>query len=414
MKIVLAFFERFINMSGGIEKVCCNLANTMTERGHDVSIIYCYGKSGKPFYPLNPMVKMYNLMAVNPEKWKNLSLGKCVSGMDKMVREGLRLFSKNSARNWNESCKGKMIQQEGKEIIDAIRPDIIVSFRYETSNYLLHYMHVQAPVITMFHASADFILPDMPTSELRSISESSRAQVLLKKDVSVVKNYCPSARVVWIPNAVPQYEEKADLKSIKKTYTIIDAARLDKAQKRQYLLIEAFAKIANEYPNWNVELWGGGNDPDDPYVEELQKQIDKYHLKGRVFLKGESTHIIDQYTKSDIFCFPSAYEGFPLAMTEAMSAGLPVIGFKSCTAVAELIENGKTGVLVEDGVEALAQGLKLLMSNQKKRERIGAEARDAMKSFAPEIIWDRWEKLFREVIDQEGTKTAVEKRDTES
>lgn len=51
MKIVLAFFERFINMSGGIEKVCCNLANTMTERGHDVSIIYCYGKSGKPFYP---------------------------------------------------------------------------------------------------------------------------------------------------------------------------------------------------------------------------------------------------------------------------------------------------------------------------------------------------------------------------
>ena len=58
--------------------------------------------------------------------------------------------------------------------------------------------------------------------------------------------------------------------------------------------------------------------------------------------------------------------------------------------------------------------MKLLMSNQKKRERIGAEARDAMKSFAPEIIWDRWEKLFREVIDQEGTKTAVEKRDTES
>lgn len=71
MKIALAYFEKFIEMSGGIERVCCNMANAMVKRGHDVSIIYCYGRSGKPFYALDPSVKVYNLMALHPEKWKN-------------------------------------------------------------------------------------------------------------------------------------------------------------------------------------------------------------------------------------------------------------------------------------------------------------------------------------------------------
>ena len=244
MKIVLAYFEKFIEMSGGIERVCCNMANAMAARGHEVSIVYCYGRSGRPFYALDSAVKTYNLMAEHPDKWKNPSLGQCVSGFNKVVREGLRIFSKSQAREWNESCKGRMIQQEIKNRIDTIQPDIIVSFRYETSNYLLHFAHVKVPVITMFHMSPDFILPGAPKGEIRAIAESSRAQVLLKRDIPVVERFCPGAHVVWIPNAVPQYEEHADPGAEKKTYTIINAARLNKPQKRQHLLVEAFAGLA--------------------------------------------------------------------------------------------------------------------------------------------------------------------------
>ncbi len=399
MKIMLAFFEKFIDMSGGIERVCCNMANAMTKRGHEVSIVYCFGKSGAPFYPLNPLVKMYNLMAIHPEKWSHNSLGQCVSGLNKIIREGLRIFSSNRARNWNESCKGRMIQQEARDIIDIINPDVIVSFRYETGNYLLHYVHVKKPVITMFHMNPEVMLPSAPKGELKTIIESSRTQVLLKRDVSVVERFCPGSHVVWIPNAVPQYKRQADLYKKKKTYTIINVARLHKSEKRQYLLVEAFAKLAKNYPDWHVELWGGGNDSKTSYVMELQNQIHRYRLENQVFIKGESNHIIDQYEHSDIFCFPSANEGFPLAMTEAMSAGLPVVGFKNCTAVAELIDNGKTGILVDDGAEALAQGLKILMDDRGRRIKIGEAARAAMEKFSPEIVWDKWEQLLNEVIN---------------
>lgn len=398
MNVALAYFEKFIEMSGGIERVCCNMANALAEREHEVSVIYCYGRSGEPFYPLNSSVKLYNLMALHPEKWKKPVLGQCISGKDKLIRELIRTFNANKARDWNEHVKGQMIREEIRHTIQKIQPDVIVSFRYETSNYLIHSAHIQVPIITMFHMDPAFIMPRMPKGELQAIEKSAAAQVLLPHDAKVVKKYCPGANIVWIPNAVPQYEEQADLASKKKVYKIINAARLNKPQKRQHILIDAFARLAADFPRWTVELWGGGNESGASYAEELQKKIREYGLEDRVFLKGESTHIIDEYIQGDIFCFPSAYEGFPLAMTEAMSAGLPPVVFKSCTAAASLIEDGKTGILSDDGADALAQKLKQLMTDQGKRAKMGRNARKAMEDYCPEHIWDMWEKLIGQIV----------------
>lgn len=67
MRIMLGYLASFIDSTGGAEKVCCAMANEMIRRGHEVSIVYCCGKSGRPFYPLNPAVHMYDIMAVHPE-----------------------------------------------------------------------------------------------------------------------------------------------------------------------------------------------------------------------------------------------------------------------------------------------------------------------------------------------------------
>lgn len=395
MKIAFAFFEQFIGISGGIEHVCCNLANALSRRGHEISIIYCYGHSGNAFYPLDKEVKLYNLMTMHPEKWKRPALGKCVSGSDRAVREILRIFSKSAAREWNESAKGRMIRTEIRDVLAEVEPDIILSYRYETSNYLLNFAQTQIPVVTMFHMTPDTVLPDAPKGELLAIEKSACAQVLMKGDIEKVKKHCPRATVEWIPNAVPQYEEKADLKALKSAYKIINAARLNKAQKRQHLLVEAFSMLAEDFPEWTVELWGGGDDTQYAYAEELRQLIHHKNLDDRVFLKGESTHILDEYLKADIFCFPSAYEGFGLSMAEAMSAGIPAVAFRSCAAVSELIQDGQTGVLANDGADHLAAALKELMQDQERRATMGEKARESMKEYAPERIWDMWEDLLK-------------------
>lgn len=397
MKIALAYFEKFIEMSGGIERVCCNMANAMVKRGHDVSIIYCYGRSGKPFYSLDPSVKVYNLMALHPEKWKKLSLSQCVSGPDKLIREIIRAFAPNKARDWNESVKGRMILSEIQQVLGKCQPDIIVSLRFETGNYLLNTANVKIPVVMRSYISPKVILPKAPAGELTAIEKSAATHVQLQSDISDMKAFCPYANIVWIPNAVPQYEQQADLMKDKATYKIIHVGRMNKEQKQQHLLVDSFALLANEFPNWTVEFWGGGNESGVAYADELRKKISDYGLSDRVFLKGENRHIVDEYVKGDIFCFPSAYEGFPNALAEAMSAGLPAVAFRSCSGTADLIEDHKNGILVKDGVDALAGGLRELMNDQKMRAVIGQHARDSMHGYAPEIIWDKWENLLKAV-----------------
>lgn len=395
MKIALAYIGRFIEVSGGIERVLCNFANAMVDRGHQVSIIYCYIKSGVPFYPLDQHVTLYNLMAVHPEKWEK-DLDSSISLKTKLVREGIRLFSKSSAREWNENAKGKLIREDLVTLLSQIQPDVILSARYGTSNYLLNIAKTHIPVITMFHTDANEAMPGMPRGELKALEKSRYAQVLLKKDISVVKQYCPDANIIQIPNAVPQYNCQADLSGEKEKFRIIHVARLARI-KRQHLLIEAFAKLADEFPNWIVELWGG--DSEGRYEKKLRNLIDKHNLQSKIFLKGKSNHIVDAYMNGDLFVFPSKFEGFPLAMTEAMSAGLPVLAFRSCSSAAELIHSEENGLLVNDGVEALTEGMRDLMRNQEKRVAMGQAAKDSMKQFAPERIWDRWESILQGIVD---------------
>ena len=401
MRLMLAYFERFVGKSGGIERVCCNMANEMIRRGHEVCITYCFGGEGKPFYPLDEKTAVINLMDVNGQKGARPDLSQCVPAWEKAVREGMRLFSKKAARQWNESYKGRMIRENIRDAVERFRPDLIISFRYETSNYLINSAGITIPVITMFHIDPDSALKTAPSGELSALEKSVFAQVLLPSDREKVQGYCPKANVVWIPNIVPQYQQTADLEKEKDTYHIINVARLNKKQKRQHLLIDAFSRIADRFPQWTVEFWGG-EDSKGEYTSELKDQIRQTGLEKRIFLRGTSEDILPVYLQADIFCLPSAYEGFPAAMTEAMSAGLPVVAFRTCPAVHELTKDGVSGFLAEDGPAALAEKLAILMQSREKRVQFGAAARRAMhqKRYSAVGIWDSWESLMKEAVAQ--------------
>ena len=125
--------------------------------------------------------------------------------------------------------------------------------------------------------------------------------------------------------------------------------------------------------------------------------ISHYKLSEQAFFRGATDNVLDVYNKAAIFAFPSAYEGFGLALTEAMSVELPAIGYKNCPAVNELIKDGENGFLCGNGVDAFAQALEKLMSDEKLRKKMGKAAKEDMKQYAPDKIWDMWEKLIEQV-----------------
>ncbi|WP_444189738.1 glycosyltransferase [Dialister succinatiphilus] len=397
MRILLARIAPLYGRNGGMERVEARMADAMVQRGHAVGILSMDELPGKPCFSIHSDVQMLNLYDYMDHSFHDVHY--------KLVRKIVRPFSKRSALRWRNKGRAAAYKSGMGKVLAAFQPDVIVSFDAESSAMFFDSVpDLNIPLITMFHFPTDIAVNWEDSDEQKALLRSSCVQVLMDQDIQTLKKRLPHVTAVRIPNVVPQWSPIADLNQDKSVYTIINVARLEKNQKRQYLLVEAFALLADKFLNWNVEFWGSEPDGGTEYTAELQKLIHDRKLESRVFLKGNSSDIHSHYVASDIFAFPSAFEGFPLAMTEAMSAGLPVVAYKDCPAVNELIENGKDGYLAENGVKPFAEGLQKLMKDRELRSRMGQQAHNAMKQYAPESIWNQWENLLRNVVHLNHTR----------
>lgn len=387
MNLLLADLHKFVGYSGGIEHVLSRMALAMQDRGFHVSAVMADEKAGRPFYPFPEAVPIYNLF--HPGGGLKYPSGK--ARFYKFRRELIRPISSVEARNLNYRilALGAPVLQK---ILDRERPDVIISFREPTGRLLLEDLKVKTPVISMLHNDPDEIFKSSPKEEKQALMKSRYIQVLMPSFIEKAKRYLPYDHFVCIPNTVAIPEVQADPGKARKVHTIVNVGRVTGRTKRQHLLVEAFALVADHFPDWRVQIWGDMYDK--IYVMRLRKMIEDKGLKDRVFLMGTTRHMWKVWADCDIFAFPSHHEGFPLALTEALGAGIPAVGYKSCPAVNELIIDGKTGFLVDDGAEPLAEALKKLMSQPQTREKMGKNARASMKPFAPEVVWNRWESLI--------------------
>lgn len=390
MRILIAWISQFLGRNGGMEKVSIRFANEMVRRGHSVDLAYCTERDGKVYTPIDPCVGVVNIAHYLPGgKWESHK-----TTSFKIKREALRLIGKPFAVDYARKHEVVYLRSGIQRVLEDFQPDVVVTLDAKTTSAIKWADSTdQYPVITMSHFNAENILSAASAFDKKSLRHSDVVQVLMPHDMKVFDRALPGINLIHIPNIVPQYHvssmEKRD-----GCNKIIDVARLS---RRQHLLIESFAKIAHKYPQWKVELWGEEQNSNQ-YTMYLTSLIIKHHLESQVFLRGNAENVIDIYKKADIFAFPSAFEGFPLAMTESMSAGLAVIAFQSCSAVNELIQSGRNGLLVKDGVEALSEGLEYLMTNREKRLAFGKQAQQDMKKYAAKEIWDQWEKLMIEVV----------------
>jgi glycosyltransferase involved in cell wall biosynthesis len=398
MNILLADFHKYIGYSGGIEHVLSRMAAALTARGHHVSCAFWDEKEGEPFFPLPSSVSVYNLChmpgmpAVHPG-----------AGL-KLMREIVRPFSKAEARNINYRmlCQGR---KQVERLLDLTKPDVIISSREPTGRLLLDGIGTDIPVISMLHNDPDEIFAHSPAEEKKALQKSAYIQALLPSFVEKAKKYLDYDRFIAIPNVVEPSSVLANPGADKERHVITNVGRVTGRTKRQHLLIEAFALLASDFPDWDVHIWGALYDK--AYVMKLKQLIRGKGLENRVFLKGTTDAMGDVWKNTDIFAFPSHHEGFPLALTEAMAAGIPAVGYASCPAVNELIVDGKSGYLASDGVEDFSRVLRKLMEDGKLRDRMGNEARREMEAYSPDVVWNAWDELIQKAAENKTSDTRM-------
>lgn len=390
MNIVIAHFNtNWVNFSGGVEKVTCQLANALCKRGHQVTILYRDGKEGPPYFPLDSSVKTDNILFENGKK----VISEKLPPHYRIGREIARVFSQKAAQGINAQHNGKQYGAAIRKRLSQIQPDVIITTSVPSTVYTLTDTGYRGPLVTMIHAQPDIQFPLLSEREKKYAAQSSVIQILTPSGITTAKRYFPNTNICVIGNTVeiPRSlnNRNPDIPIITSVGTICD-------RKNQRLIISAFKLIANRFPKWHVELWGS---VDENYGNLLKKDIHESGFEDRIHIKGQTSHVLeDVYSRSNIFATPSKAEGFSLALTEAMAAGLPPVALSNYPGNIDLIKNEQTGFLTKNNPQSFAAALARLMEDAELRQKMGSAARESMLQYDPEVIFNQWESLLNDLV----------------
>jgi glycosyltransferase involved in cell wall biosynthesis len=355
---------------GGAERVLAVVASGLASRGHDVSVLTFDAPGGHSFYPLDARVR-------------RIALG--VGPTDRRT-------------GWNEfRARLRALRRATRQE----NPDAAVGFMHSTFVPLAFAtVGLGVPLVASEH-----IVPEYYRDRRREYGLLVLG-CLLSKRVTVlsaaVRDLYPiflRRRMVPMPNPVVVGAASTSDAPMRTgaTRTVLSVGRLE-AQKDHATLIDAFAMIAGRFPEWNVRIVGDGS-----LRAELARKIAEHGLEARVTLAGTTADIAVEYARADVMAVSSRFESFGMATAEALSAGLPVVGFADCPGTNELIAHGRNGWLVEarrpeDRSRAFAEGLSALMDDRALRTRLGEGGRESVRQFEPQSIVARWEGFLEDVV----------------
>lgn len=157
------------------------------------------------------------------------------------------------------------------------------------------------------------------------------------------------------------------------------------------LLLEAWAKVARKYPDWHLDIVGGGEER-----RKLERLITSLGLEGSASLEGVTPCVDNYYRRSSLFVLSSRLEPFGLVLIEAKSFGLPVVAYDCPFGPREVVRDGVDGILVENGsVEGLAQAMMRMLQEEDLRRKYGAEALADFKArWHVENVLDKWNNIL--------------------
>ena len=170
-------------------------------------------------------------------------------------------------------------------------------------------------------------------------------------------------------------------------------------QKAQDVLLDAFAAIANEAPDWKLAIVGEG--PDE---QALRDRAIALGIAGRVTFAGRADPW-PWYARAKIFALPSRYEGTSNALLEAMAVGIPPVISDTSGGGLDVVTDGASGVITPvNDPSALAHAFRKLIADPEMRHRMGVAAADSMGVFSLEVVAAQWESILELPVPTNGRK----------
>lgn len=265
------------------------------------------------------------------------------------------------------------------------------------------------PVITTLHSTSHD-----PKQKRRLITrlEDVILRTIARRIIAVGHNvaaiYQPrlgSRTIDIIPNGVPpaielspsaRRELRREIAGDETCVVIISVGRIVLAKGYEDL-IEAFAIVHRQDPRTILVIAGTGS-----LFEKIKSKISEMHLEGAVNCLGARSDIPQLLAASDIYASSSHWEGLPVAVLEAMMAGLPIVA----TSVGEIprVVTPQTGLLVPPHKPAcLAEALRELVSAPDKTRAMGAAARTrAMQEYSLDTWIKKLTSLYEETLSVSG------------
>lgn len=185
----------------------------------------------------------------------------------------------------------------------------------------------------------------------------------------------------------------------KRKHIIATHGRLEIVQKRQDVLINAFALLLKDYPDYQLKIYGSQWPGTDDNIR-LGNQIKQLGLQGCIHLMGVSNDPQRDIKDAMMWVSTSDFEGISNALMDAMAIGLPCVA-TDCSpgGVAFFIKNKKNGLVVErSNPKAVYEGMKYMIEHPEKADRMGRKAAEIEDRFDGDKIAAQWEEYLRELI----------------
>lgn len=214
------------------------------------------------------------------------------------------------------------------------------------------------------------------------------------------RTWLPAARIEVIPNAVPAPRSSGIplvteeiVKARPASHVVLGMGRLS-YEKGFDLLIDAFSNLAHDFPEWKLLILGEG-----PMRESLQATIDQRGLQDRIELAGWVADPELTLDQGDLFVLPSRYEGFPNALLQAMSRGLPCISFNCESGPADIAQEGlPLGLVPAGNVSELTQRLQDYLKDKAMRLEAALQSLQVNEIFSIARYFQAWDQLIEQTL----------------